>query len=89
MTPPPITIRRGATTLGAQMVRLTLAGSARGQRVDTGPTQEYRSYVIVFGAPALDIQVEDRFTVGGVLYRVIEVNPNRLAGTQAQAERVE
>jgi|SRR3990167_2062087 len=84
-----ITIRRGSTTLAAQTVRLELLGAGRGQRVDAGPTQEYRSHVIVFGAPALNIQVEDRFTASGVLYRVIEVSPNRQAATQAQAERVE
>ena len=45
--------------------------------------------MIVCGATTLDIQVDDRFTTGGVLYRVTLVRPNRSADTQAEAELVE
>ncbi len=79
-----ITIRRGETTLAAQTVRLlkrkggTLTSSQDGV--------ETRAPVLVLGATTLDIAIDDRFTVAGVLYRVIFVQPDTRAAKIAEAE---
>jgi len=79
-----IVLRRGAQELPAQPVRLVAAGSGRVQQGEAA--QESRGEVLVLGDADLDIQTGDRFTDGGVLYRVVFVNPNRLVGTVATTE---
>lgn len=84
-----ITIRRGATTLDAQLVRIARAGGS-GQNRDSEGGEEYRGSVIVLGPPSLDIQPGDRFNdSNGVLYRVSLVRPNRMVSTAAEAEMVQ
>ena len=85
--PVSIVIRRGETSLAAQTVRVARTGSTG--RTGGDHSEEFRARVVVMGAPTLDIQVEDRFTVSGVLYRVTMVRPNRKAATMADAELVE
>jgi hypothetical protein len=82
-----IAIRRGGTTLSAQTVRIARTG--RGGKRDSAGGQEVRADVIVLGGTTLDIQVDDRFTVSGVLYRVIFVRPNRTVAVMAECEAVE
>lgn len=83
-----IVIRRGATTLTAQTVRLARAGGS-GQRAQGAASQEARGRVLVAGPPTLNIQPDDRFNdAQGVLYRVVLVRPNRRASTVAEAELV-
>lgn len=82
-----IVIRRDATTLAAQTVRV--AGVATGRRADSDGGNQAVGAVTVLGAAALDIQVADRFTVAGILYEVEYVHPNRRAKTQARAKAVE
>ena len=82
-----IIIRRGATTLAAQTVRV--AGVTTGRRADSDGGNQAVGAVTVLGAAALDIQVVDRFTVAGILYEVEYVHPNRRAITQARAKAVE
>ena len=82
-----IIIRRGATTLAAQTVRV--AGVTTGRRADSDGGNQAVGAVTVLGAAALDIQVVDRFTVAGILYEVEYVHPNRRAKTQARAKVVE
>ena len=82
-----VAIRRGATTLAAQTVRV--AGVTTGRRADSDGGNQAVGAVTVLGLPALDIQVADRFTVGGILYEVEYVHPNRRAKTQARAKAVE
>lgn len=83
-----IVLRRGTTTVAAQTVRV--ARKNRGGRFNqSGQAQESRGEVIVSGAIDLDIQVEDRFNLGGVLYRVVFVQPNRMMSTVAEATAVE
>lgn len=94
-----ITIRRGATTLAAQEVRIAGAGGrASGTRVSSAGgamTVESRARVVVLGGLRLNIRVGDRFSVGEtyggtpLLYRVALVRPNREAGIIAEAELVE
>jgi hypothetical protein len=83
-----ITIRRGSSDLDAQNVRVAGAGRASA-RQDSDGGQESRGTVHVYGAGDLDIQVDDRFTISGVLYRVTFVKPSRLMGTVAVAEAIE
>ncbi len=79
-----ITLRRGNTTLAAQIVRLLKRKG--GTLVSSPDGVETRAPVLVQGATTLNIQIDDRFTVGGVLYRVIFVQPDRRAHTIAEAE---
>ena len=82
-----IVIRRGATTLSAQTVRVVKSGGAG--KGDSGQAEETHGGVVVLGTTSLNIQVEDRFNTGGLLYRVTFVDPNRLVATTAEAELVE
>jgi hypothetical protein len=82
-----ITIRRGALTLPQQAVRVARL-SAGSQRQSQG-AKEKRAQVVVVGDMTLDIQVDDRFTINGIVYRVTFMRPNRTAATMAEAEAVE
>jgi hypothetical protein len=83
-----IVIRRGATTLAAQSVRIARTGA--GSRQETNQTEEARGRVVVLFGTSGDVAPEDRFNDGaGVLYRVVIVRPNRRAGIMAEAEVVE
>lgn len=83
-----IVIRRAATTLAAQSVRVARAGTAA-QRTDAGSAEQWTQRVVVLGAVALDIATGDRFNVGGRLYEVEFVRPNRVAATMAEARVIE
>ena len=82
-----ITIRRGNDELPAQAVRIERVHM--GRVMDSERGSERRADVVVHGAVDLDIQVEDRFTDGGVLYRVIFIRPNRSVATFAEAAAVQ
>ena len=64
------------------------AGSVSRQRDSAGAQQASRR-VVVLGATTLDVQVDDRFTVEGLLYQVTFVRPNRRVAVVAEAEAVE
>ena len=81
-----ISIRRGATTLAPQTVRIARAGSASGQTVDVGTLEEQQQRVVVMGSVSLDIRTGDRFNdAASVLYEVVAVRPNRRAAVMAEA----
>lgn len=82
-----VDIRRGATTLDPQDVRIEAVG--RGSRLQSDAARESNAAVVVFGAIDLDIAVEDRLTVNEVLYRVVFVSANRDIDTQAEAVAVQ
>lgn len=82
-----VVIRRGSAALAAQSVRIV--GKGTGSRRDSDAGQESRGGALAVGAAALDIQPEDRFTVSGVLYRVVYIQPNRTVSTIAEIEVVE
>ena len=82
-----VEFRRGDTTLEAQEVRIEAV--ARGFRLQSDAAREARVAVVVFGAPDLDVAVDDRFTLEDVLYRVVSILPNRDIDTQAEAVAVE
>lgn len=83
-----LVLRRGGTTLGAQDARVEFVNS-RGFRVQSDAAREARQAVIVLGEHDMDIKPEDRFTHGGVLYRVVFIQPNRMAATLAEAVTVQ
>lgn len=83
-----ITIRRGASTLSSQNVRIARPQSPRNTSTDGG--RSMRQNILVTGGTALDIAVADRFNdQHGVLYEVVFVRPNRQIDTVAEAEAVE
>lgn len=85
-----ITIRRGASTLAAQTVRIARAGTASGQRADVGTLEEAQQRVVVLGGITLDIRPGDRFNdLAGVLYEVVAVRPNRRAAIMAEAKVIQ
>lgn len=83
----PVEFRRGDTVLEEQDVRIEAAG--RGSRLQTDAAREANIAVIVFGASDLDVAIDDRFTVDGILYRIVGIAPNRDVDTQAEAVAVE
>jgi len=62
--------------------------STRGFRVMSDAAREARQAVIILGEPDMDIAIEDRLTHDEVLYRVAFIQPNRRAGTLAEAVAV-
>ncbi|MCX6786833.1 MAG: hypothetical protein NTU85_03430, partial [Candidatus Kaiserbacteria bacterium] len=90
-----ITLRRGATTVAAQSVRVARLGGPGGPaQGPQGTTQESRGSVVVLGGTTLDIQPGDRFTIARTgysdeVYVVVGVRPNRRAGVMAEAAVVE
>lgn len=86
--PVSIVIRRGNATLAPQSVRVAGAQGQAQERRSDGSSQS-TGYVTILGAPGLNIQVDDRFTVDGILYEVAYIHPNRRAKTQARAKAVE
>lgn len=82
--PASITLRRAETTVAAQSVRLARLSSGSRYRTEAGA--ESRGGMLISGAPTLNIQLDDRFTLDGAVYRVRFVRPNRDTGTQAEAE---
>ena len=87
-----IVVRRGTSTLAAQTVRLS-GGGLNVRKAQSGAAQEQREPLVVLGATALNIQIDDRFTltVNGapVLCRVTWVRPDRRVATMAKAEAIE
>lgn len=84
--PVTVDIRRGETTLDPQDVRVEAVG--RGSRLQSDAARESNAAVVIFGAQDLDVAVDDRLTVDGVLYRVVFVAVDRDIDTQAEAVAV-
>jgi hypothetical protein len=83
-----IAIRRGNETLPSQTVRVELTTN-RASRQSNESASEKRGGIVINGASTLDIAVDDRFTIGDELYRVVFADPNRMVATLAEAEVVE
>ena len=83
-----IVIRRGATTLAAQSVRLAQAGRQAANQA-TGELEAATFEMTILGATTLNIQPEDRFTVGGMVYEVTAVAANKSAAVRARARMVQ
>lgn len=84
-----IAIRRGATTLAEQKVRLAPIGRGFARERNSEGAQQDELSVFVIGLPTLDIAVSDRFNDGdGALYEVYFIRPNRQIQTVAEARLV-
>lgn len=83
-----IVIRRGATTLAAQSVRIAQAGR-QAAREAGGELEAALFDMTMLGATTLDIAPADRFTVNGMLYEVTAVAANKAAGVRARARVVQ
>ena len=83
-----ITIRRGATTLTAQSVRLARLGGGSVQQ--DGQARASRGRIVVLFSVSGDVQPGDRFNDSvGLLYEVVIVRPNQRAAVVAEAEVVQ
>lgn len=82
-----ITIRRGNDTLGPQSVRI--ARLLSGRSFDSEGGEEQRADVVVVGDTDFDVQVADRFTEDGILYRVTFIRPNQTVMKVAEAVAIE
>lgn len=84
-----LTLRRDGETLSAQACRVRVE-SSRGEPSTVGQAgAEARGRAVLWGATTLDVAVEDRFTLDGVLYRVTFVRPGRSVATWADCEVAE
>lgn len=83
-----VVIRRGATSLGAQSIRIAHAGKQAPATVG-GELEASIFEITVLGSTTLDIQPGDRFTTGSVLYEVTAVASNRRSGVRARARMVQ
>lgn len=83
-----VALRRDATTLTAQLMRIEYAG-VRGFRLQSDAARQSQQAVFILGEPDMDVAVDDRLTYSGVLFRIVFIQPNRLACTIAEAVAVE
>jgi hypothetical protein len=83
-----LAIRRGDSTLSAQDMRIEYAGT-RGFRLQSDAARQAQQAVFILGEPDMDIAIDDRLTYGGVLFKVVFVQPNKLAATIAEAIAVQ
>lgn len=84
-----IAIRRGSETLEVQPMRVEMAGARAAMNFQSAAAREGRLAAFVLMEPDADIAREDRFNWNGLLFRVVFVQPNRLAATIAEAVVVE
>lgn len=84
-----IALRRAETTLTAQMFRFAQkASSARssGAGGQTAGLAESTAPATLLGKTDADVQIGDRFTYAGKIWRVIFVRPDRRTGTMCDLE---
>lgn len=86
--PVSVVIRRGEATLAAQTVRIA-GRKFRADTFDSAGGEQTVGTATLLGDTSLDIQVADRFTVGGTLYEVHFIEGNRLVGVRAQLRVIE
>ena len=86
--PTAVVLRRKETDIDAQTVLIATARtSGRDVRSDVG--EERRQRVLILGTVDLDVARDDRFNIGGRLYRVTGVKPDYPICIQAEAEAVD
>jgi hypothetical protein len=83
-----VALRRDATTLTAQLMRIEYAG-VRGFRLQSDAARQANQAVFILGEPDMNVALDDRLTYGGILFKVIFIQPNRLACTIAEAVAIE
>lgn len=87
--PTSIIVDRAGEALAVQTVRIEAPGQPRQAAGPAGVTVVAEALVIGYkGHPTIadtDLQVGDRFTVGGVAYEIVALVPGLTAGLQAYA----
>ena len=83
-----LVIRRGTTTLTAQLVAVATLGRASRERQTAGSLAT-QADVEVWGPPSLDIARGDRFTWDGLAHEVTLVRGGRTVATVAEAVQVQ
>lgn len=87
LKPTSITVKRGATTLSAQTVRLETLASQRAVVGPGGVTFQCDALLLgYYGHPTVtdtDIQSGDRFAAGGLSFEVVVVMPDHRECVQA------
>lgn len=78
-----LAIRRGATSLTAQDMRIVMAGP-RGARLQSDAARAATQACFILGEHDMDIQPEDRITYDGHLIRVVFIQIPRKFGTIAE-----
>jgi hypothetical protein len=78
-----LAIRRGATVLDAQPMRIEYAG-ARAFKLQSDAARAAQQPVFILGEPDMDIEKDDRLTHDGKLIKVVFIQLNRLAATIAE-----
>jgi hypothetical protein len=84
-----IALRRGETPLTAQMFRFAQKSSSSrssGAGGQTAGMAESTAPATLLGAIGADVQIGDRFTHGGKVWRVIYVRPDQRTGTMCDLE---
>lgn len=81
-------LRRGETALTAQPMRIELAGG-RAFRLQSDAARAAQQPMFILGEHDMNIAIDDRLTYNGILMKVVFIQPNRLAGTIAEAVAVE
>ncbi len=85
-----ITVKRGATTLEAQTVRIEALGRPREVAGEGGETVLADALVLGYkGHPTIadtDLQTGDRFAVGGLAYEIVGLVPGLADSLQAYAK---
>lgn len=88
--PQSITIVRAGAALAAQTVRiLPQTWPPGGEEMASAGGEESRDEVTVLGAEGLNIQREDRFSVGSQWYEVVYVEPALPNRTEAKARQMQ
>jgi hypothetical protein len=78
-----LVIRRGATNLASQAMRIVMAGP-RGARLQSDAARAATQAVFILGEYNMDIQPEDRLTYESHLIKVVFIQLNRTVGTIAE-----
>ncbi len=78
-----LAIRRGSSTLNAQLMRIEFAGS-RGLKLQSDAARAATQAVFILGEPDMDIQPEDRLTYQSRLIKVVFIQVERQFGTIAE-----
>ena len=78
-----LVIRRGDSSLSAQLMRIEYAG-ARGFQLQSDAARAANQAVFILGEPDMDIQPDDRLTYDGHLIKIVFIQVNRLAATIAE-----
>ena len=82
-----VVLLRGTATLPAQEARLVRPGGA-GTASGSG-TESAQAMSQHVGKPDMDIRARDKFNLGGLLYEVVAVMPQRQISTTAQVRSLQ